>query len=85
MLHPHMVQNKDLPKEYNMHISHRDASNTFIFSEKDMPGDRQFQSENAPLHWVNRKKQEMRRQHGRTGRRAIPSQYNPCADSTRKT
>lgn len=32
------VQNKTVPKEYNMHVTNRDSSNTFVFTEKDLPG-----------------------------------------------
>ena len=32
------VQNSTVPKEYNMHVTNRDSSNTFIFTEKDLPG-----------------------------------------------
>lgn len=32
------VQNKNTPKEYNMHITNQQSSNTFIFTEKDLPG-----------------------------------------------
>ncbi|MCJ1267757.1 hypothetical protein MMC22_007643 [Lobaria immixta] len=32
------VQNKRVPKEYNMHATSQDSSNTFIFTEKDLPG-----------------------------------------------
>ena len=76
MLNANIAENKDVPKEYNMHISHRDTSNTFIFSERDLPGYRQFQADNAPMHWVNRKKAESKRQ-GATGRRAVPSSPTP--------
>ena len=32
------IQNRTVPKEYNMHITNQDSSNTFIFTEKDLPG-----------------------------------------------
>lgn len=32
------VQNKNTPKEYNMHITNQQSTNTFIFTEKDLPG-----------------------------------------------
>ncbi|MCJ1464069.1 hypothetical protein MMC07_002681 [Pseudocyphellaria aurata] len=32
------AQNRNVPKEYNMHVANRDSSNTFIFTEKDLPG-----------------------------------------------
>lgn len=32
------AQNRTVPKEYNMHVANRDSSNTFIFTEKDLPG-----------------------------------------------
>ena len=30
--------NETVPKEYNMQITNQDTANTFIFSEKDLPG-----------------------------------------------
>ena len=33
---------KNVPKEYNMHITNTDSTNTFIFSEKDLPGFKTF-------------------------------------------
>lgn len=38
LLSSEAVQNKNVPKEYNMHVTNRDSSNTFIFTEKDLPG-----------------------------------------------
>ncbi len=38
LLSPEVAQNRTVPKEYNMHVTNRDSSNTFIFTEKDLPG-----------------------------------------------
>ena len=38
MLNPDLDKNENVPKEYNMNITNPDATNTFIFSEKDLPG-----------------------------------------------
>ncbi|KAI9740363.1 MAG: hypothetical protein M1834_004942 [Cirrosporium novae-zelandiae] len=37
-LFDNLPQNADIPKEYNMHVSNLSANNTFVFSEKDLPG-----------------------------------------------
>lgn len=38
LLRHEAAQNKNTPKEYNMHITNQQSSNTFIFTEKDLPG-----------------------------------------------
>lgn len=38
LLSSDVVQNISVPKEYNMHVTNRDSSNTFVFTEKDLPG-----------------------------------------------
>lgn len=38
MLSPDLTKNEDVPKEYNMNITNPDTTNTFVFSEKDLPG-----------------------------------------------
>lgn len=38
LLNKDAVQNKNTPKEYNMHITNEKSTNTFIFTEKDLPG-----------------------------------------------
>lgn len=42
MLTPEAARAKNVPKEYNMHITNPDSINTFIFSEKDLPGFKHF-------------------------------------------
>ncbi|KAL8772331.1 MAG: hypothetical protein Q9209_002543 [Squamulea sp. 1 TL-2023] len=38
LLSPHVATQKDIPREYNMHLANRRSTNTFIFSEKDLHG-----------------------------------------------
>ncbi|KAL8679630.1 MAG: hypothetical protein Q9186_004091 [Xanthomendoza sp. 1 TL-2023] len=38
ILTPNVITQKNIPKEYNMHIASRKSTNTFIFSEKDLHG-----------------------------------------------
>ncbi len=38
MLSSDLRKNENVPKEYNMNITNPDAANTFVFSEKDLPG-----------------------------------------------
>ncbi|KAL9130051.1 MAG: hypothetical protein Q9217_001655 [Psora testacea] len=73
MLDASIPKNRSVPKEYNMHITNQDSFNTFIFSEKDMPGYRQFTSDRAPSHWLNRKRVEKKKIQS-SFRRAIPKQ-----------
>ncbi len=42
MLTPEASKGKNIPKEYNMHITNPDSTNTFVFSEKDLPGFKTF-------------------------------------------
>ena len=42
LLTPEAARTQNVPKEYNMHITNPDSTNTFIFSEKDLPGFRMF-------------------------------------------
>ena len=38
LLSSNMAQNNNVPKEYNMNVTNSETANTFIFSEKDLPG-----------------------------------------------
>lgn len=72
-LDPSLPKNKSVPKEYNMHLTNKDSYNTFIFSEKDMPGySKRFHAEGAPSHWLNRKKIEKKKANI-SFRKAVPS------------
>ena len=42
LLTPEAARAKNVPKEYNMHIMNPNSTNTFIFSEKDLPGFKTF-------------------------------------------
>ena len=72
MLDASVPKNRSVPKEYNLHVTNQDSFNTFIFSEKDMPGYKQFTSDRAPTHWLNRKRVEKKKMQS-SFRRAIPS------------
>ena len=72
MLDASVPKNRGVPKEYNMHLTNQDSFNTFIFSEKDMPGYKRFHADGAPTHWLNRKKIERRKNHT-SFRKAVPS------------
>ena len=65
-------ENRTVPKEYNLHVANKQSHNTFVFTEKDMPGYRQFQADGAPMHYLNRKRVEKKRS-GIPFRRAVPS------------
>ena len=80
MLDPDIPRNKKVPKEYNMHISNNKSVSTFIFSEKDMPGYRNFSADSAPMHWINRKKIEKKKQQAHF-RRAVPSKSDTIMNS----
>jgi hypothetical protein len=67
------------PKEYDLHINDRAQRNTFVFSEKDLPGFKpQFMGRNRfnrpqtqdPLKKVDGKVEKQRR-----GGRTIPSKH----------
>ena len=38
MLSPNILQSDTVPKEYDLQITNRKSSNTFIFTEMDLPG-----------------------------------------------
>ncbi|KAI9809049.1 MAG: hypothetical protein M1825_002338 [Sarcosagium campestre] len=38
LLHSSVECNKDLPVEYDLQITNKDSTNTYLFSEKDLPG-----------------------------------------------
>ena len=38
LLEPQIPSHKDIPQEYNMNLTNRKSSNTFVFSEKDLHG-----------------------------------------------
>ena len=73
LLSPDVAQNRDLPREYNMHIVEQDPMNTFVFSEKDLPGFRAFSADRAPPRYKDRKRIEKTRRPEHNFRRAIPS------------
>jgi transcription initiation factor TFIIF subunit beta len=38
MLSPDITINENVPKEYNMQITNQKSQNTYVFTEKDLPG-----------------------------------------------
>ncbi len=38
LLSSDIARNKNVPKEYNMHVTNQSPANTFLFTEKDLPG-----------------------------------------------
>ena len=79
---PDVIQNRDLPREYNMHIVDKDPINTFIFSEKDLPGYRAYSADRAPPRFKDRKRIAKARKPESNFRRAIPSKFvSPCKSS----
>lgn len=83
LLSPDVAQNRDLPREYNMHIIEQDPMNTFIFSEKDLPGYRAYSADRAPPRFKDRKRIEKPRKPENNFRRAIPSKRIPQRKSTK--
>lgn len=83
MLAPDLVQNKDVPKEYNMHMVDQDSMNTFIFTEKDLPGYRQYSHDRAPPRFKDRKRVEKNKRPYDNYRRAIPSKYSSFLSNAR--
>ena len=55
MLSPNVATNRMVPKEYNLQVTNKGSLNTFVFTEKDLPGfnnkrkafNRQVQDESA--------------------------------------
>lgn len=83
LLSPDVAQNRDLPREYNMHIVEQDPMNTFVFSEKDLPGYRAYSADRAPPRFKDRKRIEKTRKPEYNFRRAIPSKCIPSCKSTK--
>ena len=73
LLSPDAAAKGDFPKEYNMHVMNQESSNTFVFTEKDLPGYRQYSHDRAPPRFKDRKKIEKNRRSEANFRRAIPS------------
>lgn len=85
LLNKDAVQNKNTPTEYNMHITNQQSSNTFIFTEKDLPGyaskgkgdSRKGQSNGAysstPRTFRDRSKIDKNKRWQPSFRKAIPS------------
>ena len=42
LLSPEDAKRRNVPKEYNMHVTNQESINTFLFSEKDLPGFKSF-------------------------------------------
>lgn len=74
---PNLPQNLSVPKEYNMQVTNPNTINTFIFTEKDLPGYRKYTHDRAPPRFKDHKRVEKPRVPGQQEtnyfRRAIPS------------
>ena len=75
MLSHDLAPNREIPKEYNMQITDPDTVNTFIFSEKDLPGYRKYSHDRAPPRFKDRRRIEKPRNPQGNFRRAIPSEW----------
>ena len=75
MLSHDLAPNREIPKEYNMQITDSDTVNTFIFSEKDLPGYRKYSHDRAPPRFRDRRRIEKPRNPQGNFRRAIPSKW----------
>ena len=73
MLSPDTASMHRLPKEYNMVVTDQSAVNTFVFSEKDLPGYRKYSHDRAPPRTKDRKRVEKPRGQGLNFRKAVPS------------
>ncbi len=82
LLSPDVAQNRDIPKEYNMHMVEQDPMNTFVFSEKDLPGYRAYSADRAPPRFKDRKRIAKTRKPEYSFRRAIPSECIPLRKPT---
>ena len=75
MISPDIAKRKNVPKEYNLHITNPDSINTFIFSEKDLPGykfrQKDWSLNDAPLGRINRVRKKSKMS---DFRRTIPKQ-----------
>ena len=58
LLTPAAATGRGLPREYNMVVTQPDTINTFIFSEKDLPGYKKYTPGRAPPSWKERKRVE---------------------------
>ena len=56
-----------------MHLIDQDPLNTFVFSEKDLPGYRAYSADRAPPRFRDRKRVAKAKKPEFTFRRAIPS------------
>ena len=73
LLSPEVANIHQLPREYNMAVTDQDAINTFIFSEKDLPGYRKYSHDRAPPRPKDRKRVEKPWSLGMNFRKAVPS------------
>ncbi|KAL6720686.1 hypothetical protein ACLMJK_002611 [Lecanora helva] len=76
LLSPEATGMHHLPKEYNMVVTDQHAMNTFVFSEKDLPGYRKYSHDRAPPRNKDRKRVEKFRGPTSNFRRAVPKQTN---------
>ena len=80
MLLPHIAPNLDakkreVPKEYNLRITDPSTINTFVFTEKDLPGYKKYSHDRAPPRYKDRRRIEKPKRADAYFRRAIPSKW----------
>lgn len=83
LLSQDLAQNRDLPREYNLQIVEQDPINTFVFSEKDLPGYRAYSADRAPPRFKDRRRVEKTRRSDYNFRKAIPSECIPLYKCTK--
>ena len=71
---PEPANAHQLPKEYNMAVTDQDSINTFVFSEKDLPGYKKYSHDRAPPRNKDRNRIEKPRASGMNSRKFIPSE-----------
>lgn len=72
-LTPQAATIHQLPREYNMPVIEQDSINTFVFSEKDLPGHRKYIAGRAPPRSHDRTKVEKSKGSGKPFTRFVPS------------
>ena len=73
ILTPEITNIHRLPREYNMAVTDQNTINTFVFSEKDLPGYRKYSHDRPPPRSKDRKRVEKPRGPGMNFRKAVPS------------
>lgn len=75
MLNPSLSQHQNLAKTYDMETTDAAVTNTYVFSERDLPGYKKGAQRNKPVQEGANGKIDKNQ---RFFRRMIPSKSNPC-------